>query len=675
MPLGTIRCDLSEWDREVGSHPVSEPPANANNEEQQATVAQEPWHDKVLMDAIGYTKGLVAVLDSLSDGFQRRGRELEEARHRLTILQSERRAILEERSGFDSQIAALAAERDGLRTTLEERERELERLRQETLQGQAALEAHTREIQALRAGIAEPARQAEELREVVRSLERQLERAGQLPDRVPSTHVPGDSAAGWDVRSALHEDLASLEELLPQHEQKEDSQIAALAAERDGLRTTLEERERELERLRQETLQGQAALEAHTREIQALRAGMAETVRQAEEIQKVLQGLERERESATHRQAVLEAELEVERRRVRETTTRTSQEQIALREDLADAENLLAEARKDIAAGQGAVGSLRRAADAERARNAVLQEQAQAQAQEVSRLNAAMQAAQALLSEIANALGGTSDATGPAPQTGAEAREWAELEALAQDAGAITHPEQEPRASFQELLETLRDVLRPAEGTANQPVRSAADQDSVRKRAAQIVDQWRRFARERTEPTAPGQSPHEERRPLPVQSEAVKSGRETRREGQRPAPGRDRRLLADEATRSGKEEASPAPASASTARQKTKHRSPQPGATVECMIEASGREAARTLRGEIGRMNTMGLMGAFEERFSEGRQVVVRFVRDGQVVSCLGRVVRVQASAASADSPVFNHLIRFESPFVPSGDDLQTFVG
>jgi hypothetical protein len=131
----------------------------------------------------------------------------------------------------------------------------------------------------------------------------------------------------------------------------------------------------------------------------------------------------------------------------------------------------------------------------------------------------------------------------------------------------------------------------------------------------------------------------------------------------------------DEATRAGKQEASPAPASVSAARQKTKHRSPQSGATVECMIEASGKEAARTLRGEIGRMNTMGLMGAFEERFPEGRQVVVRFVRDGQVASCLGRVVRVQASAASAGSPVFNHLIRFESPFVPSDGDLQAFVG
>jgi hypothetical protein len=81
-------------------------------------------------------------------------------------------------------------------------------------------------------------------------------------------------------------------------------------------------------------------------------------------------------------------------------------------------------------------------------------------------------------------------------------------------------------------------------------------------------------------------------------------------------------------------------------------------------------ETARILRGEIGRINDMGMLGAFEERFSEGQQVMVRFVREGELVSCIGRVVRVQESVAASDAPViFNHLIRFESPVAAAGDN------
>jgi hypothetical protein len=97
--------------------------------------------------------------------------------------------------------------------------------------------------------------------------------------------------------------------------------------------------------------------------------------------------------------------------------------------------------------------------------------------------------------------------------------------------------------------------------------------------------------------------------------------------------------------------------------------------TVECMLVATGKEEARILRGEISRSNSMGLLGAFDERFPEGRQVVVRFIRDGEVVSCLGRVVRVLESAATGDaSGACNHLIRFDSNPTASGEELQTFA-
>ncbi len=41
---------------------MPEPRLEPNDKEQQPVLGEEPWHDKVLIDAIGYTKGLVAVL-------------------------------------------------------------------------------------------------------------------------------------------------------------------------------------------------------------------------------------------------------------------------------------------------------------------------------------------------------------------------------------------------------------------------------------------------------------------------------------------------------------------------------------------------------------------------------------------------------------------------------------
>ena len=69
------------------------PESDATDKEQQALPAEGLWHDKILGDTIGYTKGLVNILDSLNEGFRRRGQELEGQRHRLAILQSERRDL------------------------------------------------------------------------------------------------------------------------------------------------------------------------------------------------------------------------------------------------------------------------------------------------------------------------------------------------------------------------------------------------------------------------------------------------------------------------------------------------------------------------------------------------------------------------------------------------------
>ncbi len=686
--------------------PESEP--NANDQEPRTSQPQELSHDKVLVDAIGYTKGLVALLDSLTDGFQRRGRELDNQRARLAILQSERRTILQERADFDARITALTAERDGLRTALEARERELDdqrarlavleseqrtnlqersdfdaritaltaerdglrtalearerelgELHEGTAQVRAALEARTREIQTLRAGMAEPTRQAEELREVVRSLERQLQRTGQLPARTPVMPVPGESTASGGGRAAPQLDAAALDELFSGPRGAEQDRIPGLTTERDDLRGALEEHEQEIERLRQDVARGQAALEAQTREMHALRTGMAETVRQAEEIRKVLQALEREIESAGRREVALQEELEAERRQVREAAVRARQEQEALREDLADAENLLAEARKDIGASQGLIASLRRTADEEGARDAALREQLERQAAELAQVRATLQAAPTLLAEIVKAFGGGEE---PAkePSRGAE-QEYSWLEALAQ-APAAGQPDADALAILRTVRDTLRDVCPPQTGLEVRRADLATDPEGLRRRAEKIADNWRRVVQKRGDSARSEEPVRQEQGHLPEQGRPKAETRDVQPKRETPP---------------AKHEAPSAPAVHSGVSPKISKRPGSPsGMTVECTFPASGTEAACVLRGEIARINDMGLLAAFEERLPEGAPMVVRFVRGGEVVACRGRVVRVQESAGtSASHPTLHHLIRFESTLPVSGDEARSPAG
>ena len=56
--------------------------------------------------------------------------------------------------------------------------------------------------------------------------------------------------------------------------------------------------------------------------------------------------------------------------------------------------------------------------------------------------------------------------------------------------------------------------------------------------------------------------------------------------------------------------------------------------------------------------------------------MVVRFVRSGEVVSCLGRVVRVQESPGTSTAHAsLHHLIRFESPVSVPGESVRSSVG
>ncbi len=291
---------------------------DAPDKEQQASPAEVSWHDKILGDAIGYTRGLVRLLDSLSEGFCRRGQELEELRHRLAILQSERRTHQEERTSLEVQIATLTAE--------------CEALRQEVTEGRAALEARAGEIRRLTAACEDTKRQAEELREIVRGLERQLGRERTSMAQYPTGgwrqegEAPGDVAGAW-----LHPPVEPLP-LPVSKEGRPDPPVHALVAERDELQAELERRDQELGRLRLELAQNQATLEAQARELEEQAQAAAQAVRKREHLQEVVRGLEWEKENTAQAHAARIAEIEGELARMREAAAQASQDQAALQE-------------------------------------------------------------------------------------------------------------------------------------------------------------------------------------------------------------------------------------------------------------------------------------------------------------------------------------------------------
>jgi hypothetical protein len=450
-------------------------------------------------------------------------------------------------------------------------------------------------------------------------------------------------------------------ELQLHYQRLAEAQIASLTAERDALRSTAEERERELDRLRHEVTQSQAALDARTGELEELRLGKEDRARQVEELREIVRELERERDSFAHRHTAIEAELEEEQRQAREAVTRASREHGASREDLAEVEELLRTARQECADVQGLAEGLRQTIDEERSRNALLEKQIQSQMLDISRLNAAVQAVQTLLNEITGVL----DSEEPAIHS--------------QEGWAVARP----------ILEVFLETLGSAHGPAKQPLRLVADKASVRKRVTEIAELGRRFLREREQSEQREQQLREENERLSVQLAAAKRGPESAPETQSPVFTRDRHprmseVVAERRPRGttlppasgGRQEESPESALSSSAAQKaSQRRRSLSGMPVECMLENSGAETMRILRGEIGRINTLGLIAAFDEQFPEGRRVLVRFAVDGEAFSFLGRVVRVQLSAALPDAPViFHHVIRFESMVSGSRETLQAIA-
>ncbi len=572
------------------------PESDATPNEQQTPPTEEAWRDKILGDAMGYTKGLVTVLDSLNEGFRRRGQELEELRHRLIILQNERRTTQEWRGGLEAQVGALTAERDKLRSALEERDREFEQLRQELSKSQAALEARTREIQEFRTAGRDSTRQAEELREIVRDMERERLRAREA------------AAQAQQEQAALRDRLARTERLLEtaRRDLTDSQNEIALrgqgeSADRKSLQLTVEERDREIDKLRQELSQGQTALEGRTREIEELQAAVTGATRREEELHERIRELERGRESDTLQHTACLAEVEGGLQQAREAAAQAQQEQAALRDSLGRTERLLETARRDLTGSQEQIAILRGSLEREQARAEYLQDQLRSQWQDFPGLNTTVQTARGFLRDIAVIVGGPPELVGGG-ETDQEEIQWAEL--VQRVRGQI-----ETAAQTQEELAALRRVA-----------------ESV-----QRVDAERQ------------QHPPATDRPALM----AKAAAEPQGEGALSTAAADTKRIP----------------STPTSPKGSKHRNPLAGMRVECMLEGSGGETTRILRGEISRLNAMGLMGVFDARLPEGRRVVVRLTRGDEVFSCVGRVLRVRPSGRiPGGSAVFDHLIRFDSP-------------
>ena len=287
-------------------------------------VTDEAWHDKVLTDAIGYTRGLVTLLDSLNEAFRRRGRDLAEGRQRLELLQGERRKILEERAVLEERIRALGGERDRTRGDLELRSRELDQARADLKRAHEAGQSQGREIESLRASLTEASRQAARLDLVQKE------------------------------RQTLLEERAALEE-----------QVRELGSECDLLHAIVLEKDSQLEELRAEAARTRDQLGAHADGLRSLQGALASAGRQAEDLREIVRALERDRENTARRHAARLAEESQARERAVGEAVRSREESAALRKARGEAEHRLEAARRDLAAAQVRTEALRADAEAE----------------------------------------------------------------------------------------------------------------------------------------------------------------------------------------------------------------------------------------------------------------------------------------------------------------------
>ncbi len=691
-----------------------------------APPSQGDWHDQVLGDAIGYTKGLVTLLDSLNEGLRRRGRELEEHRQRLAILQSERRAVLEERGGLEAEIRSLTADRDTLRTILEERNRDVEQLRHEMGRAQAELEVRAHKAHDLQVALADSAREVAELRETIRKLERDGEGHANQAARLAEMgrellQVRESAAREQQDQAATRDRLAKTEHLLeaarrdfvasqqPMESLKVSfkAEVQSLTTERDALRIALEDKGREIERLRIELARGQTELQTRSREMQALQATAADSSRQATDLREIVRELERERagrQQATARLTELEGELP----RVRESAVRANEEQIAMRERLASTERLLETARRDLTRSQRLIESLRASLDEERTRHAHLEGQVRSQGEDLSRLNASVGTLRSILTETARLVGRPSDVAGKGDGGEKEDAQWADLvQAVKHQTDAAAQAQAEV-ATLRPIIDAVREALGGTDDLPQRLRELSAERAALAERLDEILARWRRFQQDQTESVRriantpwSWESLLEELHSLSTRVAALtgdmedlpEAARLVRQEKIPSEPEKEpERLRAPDVSGATVPNlgpvppvkiAGPMPPPSLAEGARSGKAFVTPGArkdraaplVVEGIVPGSGDDTSQRLQGRVSSVNEVGMLVAFDRRLSAGRTLTARLHRGGEDLSLPACIVEVLTSAAAPGSPPsFYHLIRFEHPKPDSAQRLKAFL-
>lgn len=604
-----------------------EPEANSQDQNSFQTEAQ--WHDRILGDAIGYTRSLAAVLESLTEGFRRRGRDLEDQKQRLAILQNERRSVLEERASLEATLRGLTSERDALQAGLDAKDREIQQLRQEVEQGQLALAARSREVQELQTAVAASTRQVTELREIVRAVER--ERDSRVHGTQRLAEMERDFLRAREAADRAKEGLGRSERVIADLRESLESERRALIAERDTLQATLTAKDQELDHLRQALEEGQGALETRSREVQELQASLTAAMRQAEELWANVQELQREGESSSRQIARIPG-LEHDLIQEREATQKTQAAHAALREALNTSEELREAAQRDLANAQELIADLRAALHEGKGRMTTLEMEVGSQKQECARLDAAVQDLRRTLTEIASLVGALED-TGEgrmqAGQDGAPSPDLVTAIRLLAEQRTQAQENLDERARLQEEL-----------------AESARREQQAREEAQRLSEQVGALTA-RVE--APGAA-------------AVPEAR-TDSAATQPIPPVRVAEAAPVAQPGGKEAGAEEP------------ERPSAVLSVECKVEGAGEDTLDLLKGQPSRINEVGMVVVFNKCLAAGRVVIARLTRGGAEFSVPGSVIRTQPSKGTAGgTPSFDHLIRFEHPNLESSRRLKAFL-
>ncbi len=511
---------------------------------------EDHWQDQVMADTIGYTKGLVSILDSLSDGFRRRGRELEELRQRLGILQSERRTVLEERAGLETEIRSLTTDRAALGSRLEGREREVEQLRQDLARVQAGLEARMREIQELQAAVADSTRKAEELQKIVQGSEQFLESS--------RSELASSQKLIESLRASLDEERGRTA-LLQERMRSQGQELSVLDERLEAYRGTLveiagivggppdaagtgPEASQEAAQWGElvQAVRHQAEITAQAQEIAAqAQEEIAALKPLAESVREVLgttEALPERLRKLVAERTTLQQRLEqfsVQWHRLRQEQAQSVQREEALRQEHERLSQKVADLTAELETQHAEAETLNRELAEARERRP------EEKHPEIAGLDEALRTYLATLAEINGIVGGPPPLAGGAVGTSRDAAQWGELVQTVKRQAEMAAQLQEEVAALRPLLRSAREVLGATDALPERLRELAAERAMLERRLQHVYVQSQRLQQAHAESTQREQQLREEQERLSAQVASLTAELEAQRaqaEDIRPAP-------------------------------------------------------------------------------------------------------------------------------------------